>query len=513
MENKKHISVANLKYMYYLLIYFQFATIVIGCCFYSLSCIAAIEHDLNMYIASRPLCSPDTYTPPKQLTCRQRFDRSSADTFMPVHPQVAFASIAPDSRERPTLRLDWNTVRAGLRHAVYRQAYDGYELKADILEVDPDMLEIRPVMPADTLVDPKTSGENAIGATASMRKMANKSNAIALVNGSFFMPNAEYYKTFVGNLIRDGKPIAGSTILRPTLGILSDGSVQIAPLNIPIQIYGNDGRFLTSADGLNQLPSKRYRFIDKEHYRQERGLWGETIIFTRDWSNQAPPIEANMEQIQITDGIITAVSHSKSLPIPLNGYVIVKPWQKGMFEKFALGDVNDYRIDLPGEWRGIQHAISGKPFLVKDGKINLDWQAENFPAPERTMNLCRPRTCAGVTKDGKLALVTMVSEPDVKGHLPFQAGPDLLDAAAFLRDIGVKNGINLDGGKTSTMIIDGRVISKSADPLKITSRPEIPDFEKDGTRLGASALGVFEKPHWQHTKHLYCPALPGWQPI
>ncbi len=70
-----------------------------------------------------------------------------------------------------------------------------------------------------------------------------------------------------------------------------------------------------------------------------------------------------------------------------------------------------------------------------------------------------PRTAAGITRDGRLLLVT------VDGRLPeVSIGGTIQEIRALMRSLGAVDSINLDGGRSTTMVVGEAVINRPSDP-------------------------------------------------
>ena len=68
-----------------------------------------------------------------------------------------------------------------------------------------------------------------------------------------------------------------------------------------------------------------------------------------------------------------------------------------------------------------------------------------------------PRTCMGYTKNGKLIIMV------IKGRYPDAAGATLIQEAQLLKNLGCEEALNLDGGGSSCMIINGKETIKPSD--------------------------------------------------
>jgi hypothetical protein len=102
---------------------------------------------------------------------------------------------------------------------------------------------------------------------------------------------------------------------------------------------------------------------------------------------------------------------------------------------------------------GTVDAVGGNPMLVIDGTIpsgDVDGSGGIFGP--------NPRTAVGATADGRLLLVV------VDGRQPgYSSGISLRDLAELMSSLGAHNAINLDGGGSSTMWLNGVVANRPSD--------------------------------------------------
>ena len=109
------------------------------------------------------------------------------------------------------------------------------------------------------------------------------------------------------------------------------------------------------------------------------------------------------------------------------------------------------------------YVVNGGPLLVRDGRERITQRRDGFvhpgePSFEYGWFVKRnPRTFAGVDARGRLVLVT------VDGRTSRDLGLSIPEAADVARSLGLVDAINLDGGGSTTMVVDGRVISRPSD--------------------------------------------------
>ncbi len=125
----------------------------------------------------------------------------------------------------------------------------------------------------------------------------------------------------------------------------------------------------------------------------------------------------------------------------------------------------------PFDLKGVHTAVCGFGIVLQSGKV--------LPGGKDV----HPRTAAGVSQDGTTLYLLVID-----GRQPgYSQGATTAEVGQWLAALGAYDGINLDGGGTSTLVIehDGRP--------KVINRP-IHDRKPGTERVAASHLGVFAPP-------------------
>jgi hypothetical protein len=118
----------------------------------------------------------------------------------------------------------------------------------------------------------------------------------------------------------------------------------------------------------------------------------------------------------------------------------------------------DYDLHLK-KWK-MRTAVGGGPVLVQNGEIRIT-NNEEWRFPGKAIDDKHPRTCMGYTNDGWL--IVMV----IQGRFPGIAeGATLKQEAQLLKDIGCVEALNLDGGGSSCMLINGKETIKPSDKVE-----------------------------------------------
>src|SRR5439155_6945685 len=132
-----------------------------------------------------------------------------------------------------------------------------------------------------------------------------------------------------------------------------------------------------------------------------------------------------------------------------------------------------------GEPIGDVDIVGGVPQLIRDGKIDITWQEEKVS--KSFVETRHPRTAVAKVKDGKFLMIT------VDGRSESSGGISLNDLAAYLLELGAIDAMNLDGGGSTTMFLDGKVVNKPSD--------------KEGERKVSDAILVTPRTKTAAAKH------------
>lgn len=134
------------------------------------------------------------------------------------------------------------------------------------------------------------------------------------------------------------------------------------------------------------------------------------------------------------------------------GTVISAPYGSRLIDRVrTLNDGEGVKLTWSIGWPGVFDAIAGNPVLVTNGRRVAYECASLFCARN-------PRTGIGVTAKGRILLVT------VDGRQRNSKGMTLVQFAKLFSYLGATEALNLDGGGSTTMVVNGSVINKPSDP-------------------------------------------------
>jgi hypothetical protein len=134
-----------------------------------------------------------------------------------------------------------------------------------------------------------------------------------------------------------------------------------------------------------------------------------------------------------------------------------KPPVYGMIFKTRRGTGETTVIDPNNftKWK-MQTAVGGGPVLLQSGEIKIT-NNEEMMFTGKAINDKHPRTAMGYTKDGKLIILV------IEGRNKVAHGATLGQEAQIFKDLGCWEALNLDGGGSSCMLINGKETIKVSD--------------------------------------------------
>ncbi len=106
-----------------------------------------------------------------------------------------------------------------------------------------------------------------------------------------------------------------------------------------------------------------------------------------------------------------------------------------------------------------QTAIGGGPVLINAGQIVNTWEEELFEVGGVEPDSSHPRTAIGVTADNKMIMFVCEGRGMTEGVKGFTTG----EVAEIMKELGCVEAINLDGGGSSCMLVNGKETIRVSD--------------------------------------------------
>jgi hypothetical protein len=159
-----------------------------------------------------------------------------------------------------------------------------------------------------------------------------------------------------------------------------------------------------------------------------------------------------------------AVSAASGSSIPTEGAVLAA-YGSGLraeeIQKMGEGDtVKILLATLPRIPRGVTPLmiVGGWPRILRDGDNVADESATLEGTLSRNAEVRHPRTAVGFSRDSSTLLLLTVD-----GRSENSGGMTLIELANVMRELGAWQAMNFDGGGSTTMVIDGRVVNHPSD--------------------------------------------------
>ena len=153
----------------------------------------------------------------------------------------------------------------------------------------------------------------------------------------------------------------------------------------------------------------------------------------------------------IIEDKVTNITKGNST-IPQNGVVVsVHGKAEAVFKDIKVGDTAIIGEYLTGSIADAPNITGCSPRLLTDGKITVTADEEELEA--NVKNGRAPRTAIGVKKDGNILLMV------VDGRRTASQGATLTELAKLMQDYGAYNAMNLDGGGSSEMVVNNKIVN------------------------------------------------------
>ncbi len=147
---------------------------------------------------------------------------------------------------------------------------------------------------------------------------------------------------------------------------------------------------------------------------------------------------------------------------------ITRPWKL----RGAIAWDEDFNVKfgrtiaITEDWQGYSYVLGGAPLLLLNGEIqdfNVEETRENF------LTFHRARTAIGMTEDG-LVVLAMAHGMDSNA-----VGFTVYEWASWLKELGVVNALNLVGGDSSALFVEGKLFAecdkKIGNALVVVEKP------------------------------------------
>lgn len=282
-------------------------------------------------------------------------------------------------------------------------------------------------------------GQGQFTKRATVSAMAERTNAIAMVNGDFYNTRAEGAP--IGTTVIDGSLASSQSNVTGIycLGITKDGTAYIDTFSFIGAVSAKSGMFM-ELSGLNKTvyweeTTGLHSHIDRLHLYND--LWGGTTRGIDSYTGV--PSELLVKDNQV---VAVAFDGGFDMAVPEDHYIVHGDGKAALFlqQNFAVGDEINifYEYEPVKDW---QLVIGGHALLVENG------QQVAYTKDLSALGGVRARTAAGISQDGKTLYLVAV-----EGRTADSKGITLGNLSLLFTKLGVWKAMNLDGGGSTTMV-------------------------------------------------------------
>lgn len=373
-------------------------------------------------------------------------------------------------------------TQAGLTASVQNTAEDGGYAEGpwvvNVLTIDPRRYrgELSAALATDIVPGKETTSS-----------IAARLDATAAINGGFYVVNETMGTPgdLAGISVLDGELISEAINGRPALVLphRNGRGASVDRVSTRLRVRAEDGT-RRPVDGLNRAPGLIFNCggVDDEPFDRPAHDYvcrdaDEIIVVTPAFGATADA-GAGFQVTLDRRGVVTARQDQRGGPIPEDGALLQATGESAAWLSAHAPLDSRLRIsqDLRDE-RGRRvrvtprtDMVNGGPTLVQHGRVALHpvregWSPEDIESTDRAgfyngwYVRRNPRTAAGIRGDGTLLLVT------VDGRQPgYSIGTSIRETARLMRHLGSQEAINLDGGGSTTMVVDDQLQGRPSDP-------------------------------------------------
>ena len=261
---------------------------------------------------------------------------------------------------------------------------------------------------------------------------------------AFVGVNANYFDVNKGNplgtLITNGTWLVGPIYNRVAVGFSKHNKVSIDQ----VKLIGEATAYEDSVT--KKIPKAMFTIngLNTPAY-----LYDKVGLYTQNWGSELD-LGKNQIALLVQNDQVKKIA-TKKVKIPTDSYVLVGGKSTPLMS-IQKNDMIDIQWDSSPDWSDIQESISGGPYLIMSGKVYIDEKEQRFKFS--TKDTYAPRSAIGIDSRDKLYLITVDGRKS-----NYSVGVSLEEFAHLLTKLHLKEAINLDGGGSTTLVADGKIIN------------------------------------------------------
>ena len=362
-----------------------------------------------------------------------------------VRPALADALPAVEPRVPAGFRVVSRTpVAPGVERLALER--DRPPLRVNIARIAPNApVSLRAVLSNDSVAGPDPIVERT-------SSMCQRVHCLLAVNGDFAGGDDEP----LGGLFTGGALLRSPSSSQLQLSVGKDGGLSAGELGWSGTLVPTDLAPLTLAE-VNRSGSPDGVTLYTPAYGPTLDTAGAaTVVGFRNVEPAGPLLVGQTTMVEVI-GLWEQLAGSAPSPIPADGGVLVGRGLsagvlRSLWSRVQTGQVSSRALLRLDTQAGVAESLGGSPILVRDGARWFADAANDFTRGRQ------PRTLVGWNPAGERLLVTVDGrQPDTS------VGMTLAEAADLLLALGATDGINLDGGGSTTFVAGGTVVNTPSD--------------------------------------------------
>jgi Phosphodiester glycosidase len=377
------------------------------------------------------------------------------------------------------------TLPAGYSVADRETVYPGVDYQKIVKPAAPVLAHVAHIAPGAAVdlrvVDAHDKIPNRPTDLETTSSMCRRVGCVMAVNGDF-----HNFGQPVGGVITGGRMLRSPDPGRAQIWLDDAGRLAAAPFPWSAALRLSDGSQV-AITGVNV-----------------RGGGG-PVLYTPAWGTTTPP-SGGIELVMAASAPLAPLNRPVPVTlqgvrvspggIPAGGAVIAVPagaadQLNGVWARVQRGTVSPQADVIVQSPVNAVESIGTNPVVLHDGQPALPW-----PNDANVVAAVQPRTLVGWNSAGDVFFVV------VDGRQASSAGLTMAQAADMLAGLGATEGVNLDGGGGSTLVVGGTVWNQPSDAP--TADPAVAE------RVASNALVVLARPGGPPAPRL--PPRPGTGP-
>jgi hypothetical protein len=337
-----------------------------------------------------------------------------------------------------------NTVAPGVEQlALVREKPP---LRVNVAVLAPDAaVSLRAVLSNDEVAGPDPIVERT-------SSMCLRVHCLLAVNGDFAGADDEP----LGGLLTGGELLRTPSPTQLQLSVGNDGRLSAGELSWSGTLVPTDLQPLTLG-GVNVAAGADVLTLYTPGYGSALEIAAPLTLATfRNVEPSGPLAVGQTTMVELT-GLSEQPAGAAPSPIPADGGVLAGRGStadalRALWSRVESGRVSSRALLRLDAAPGVAESLGGSPILIRDGVRWFADAANDFTRGRQ------PRTFVGWNPAGARWLVTVDGrQPDAS------VGMTLAEAADFLLTLGATDGINLDGGGSTTFVAGGTVVNTPSD--------------------------------------------------